>query len=189
MAPILTENTSMSNDGATPSIQDADVEGHQAKLSPSLSEEKATAGEDIEHQVSNYIKGWRLHVISAAWVLDTRLYTSSNNHQNRLSLALFLTNMEIPIVTTSIVGITDDLQGFNQSSWLTVAYLLTYVGRALQASLFSGCVRTADRLLGFLIIWAKLSDIFGRKLFATLAASIFIIFSGACGAAQTITQL
>lgn len=39
--------------------------------------------------------------------------------------------MEIPIVTTSIVGITNDLQGFSQSSWLTAAYLLTYVGTAL----------------------------------------------------------
>lgn len=44
-------------------------------------------------------------------------------------------------------------------------------------------------LQGFLIIWAKLSDIFGRKLFSTIAALIFVVFSGACGAAQSITQL
>ena len=47
---------------------------------------------------------------------------------SRLALALFLVNMEISIVTTSIVGITDDLQGFDQSSWLATSYLLTYVG-------------------------------------------------------------
>ena len=44
-------------------------------------------------------------------------------------MCLFLTNIEIPIVTTSIVGITNDLQGFSQSSWIVSAYLLGYVGR------------------------------------------------------------
>jgi len=44
-------------------------------------------------------------------------------------------------------------------------------------------------LLGVLIIYAKLSDIFGRKSFLVLAIAIFVIFSGACGAAQTIDQL
>ena len=42
---------------------------------------------------------------------------------------------------------------------------------------------------GFLIIWAKLSDIYGRKFFVLLSVLIFVIFSGACGAAQTMTQL
>ena len=40
-----------------------------------------------------------------------------------------------------------------------------------------------------IIIWAKISDIFGRKQ-ATLATSlIFVAFSAGCGASQTITQL
>ncbi|KAL8724486.1 MAG: hypothetical protein Q9166_007920 [cf. Caloplaca sp. 2 TL-2023] len=108
--------------------------------------------QDSGRQLPRYIKGWRLHIIVIS-----------------LCLALFLTNLEIPIVTTSIVGITDDLQGFNESSWLATAYLLTYVG--------------------FLIIWAKLSDIFGRKLFSAVAALIFVVCSGACGAAQSMTQL
>lgn len=43
--------------------------------------------------------------------------------------------------------------------------------------------------LGILIIFAKLSDIFGRKLLLSIAIAIFVIFSGACGAAQTTTQL
>ena len=42
---------------------------------------------------------------------------------------------------------------------------------------------------GVLIIYAKLSDIFGRKSFLIIAIAIFVIFSGACGAAQTIDQL
>jgi len=39
------------------------------------------------------------------------------------------------------------------------------------------------------IIWAKLSDIFGRKYTAIATVSIFTAFSGACGAAQTMNQL
>lgn len=97
--------------------------------------------------------------------------------------------MEIPIVTTSIVGITNDLQGFGQSSWLTAAYLLTYVGTALHWHFSHRMHLSEADSLGFLIIWAKLSDIFGRKSFASLATFVFVVFSGACGAAQTITQL
>lgn len=40
-----------------------------------------------------------------------------------------------------------------------------------------------------LIIWAKLSDIFGRKVVAIVVLVIFTAFSAGCGAAQTITQL
>lgn len=42
---------------------------------------------------------------------------------------------------------------------------------------------------GVIIIYAKLSDIFGRKSFLLLALLTFVIFSGACGAAQTIDEL
>jgi MFS family permease len=84
-------------------------------------------------------------------------------------LSLFLTNLEIPIVTTSLVAITADLGGFDKVSWLISSYLLGYVG--------------------VLVIFAKLSDIFGRKALLSTAIITFIIFSGACGAAQTLTQL
>ena len=42
---------------------------------------------------------------------------------------------------------------------------------------------------GFLILWAKASDHLGRKLMICMAIGIFIIFSGACRAAQSIAQL
>jgi hypothetical protein len=32
-----------------------------------------------------------------------------------MSTALFLTNLEIPIVTTSVVAITDDIGGFDRA--------------------------------------------------------------------------
>ncbi|KAG8157943.1 hypothetical protein KVR01_012215 [Diaporthe batatas] len=100
----------------------------------------------------SYIQGLRLNLIIAA-----------------VCLCLFLTNLEIPIVTTALIGITDDLGGFSKASWMISAYLLGYVG--------------------VLIIFAKFSDIFGRKSMLLLAVIIFGVFSGACGAAQTIDQL
>jgi len=44
-------------------------------------------------------------------------------------------------------------------------------------------------IVGMIIIWAKLSDIFGRKTLAILALFLFTVFSGACGASQTMDQL
>jgi MFS family permease len=93
-----------------------------------------------------------------------RLITSSS-----LIISLFLANIEIPIVTTSIVTITDDLGGFDRASWITSAYLLGFVG--------------------VIIVWSKLSDILGRKLLYAISLAFFIVFSAACGAAQTLTQL
>jgi MFS family permease len=43
--------------------------------------------------------------------------------------------------------------------------------------------------LGVLIIFAKLSDIIGRKFMLTFCLAIFVVFSAACGAAQTTVQL
>lgn len=47
----------------------------------------------------------------------------------------------------------------------------------------------SDVSLGVLVIFAKLSDIFGRKLLLLVVVLIFAVFSGACGAAQSIEQL
>ncbi|PSN69770.1 MFS general substrate transporter [Corynespora cassiicola Philippines] len=86
-----------------------------------------------------------------------------------LAMALFLTNLEIPIVTTSLVAITNDFGRFDSVGWVISSYLFGYVG--------------------FLVIIAKLSDIFGRKLMLFLSLFIFIIFSAACGASQSLDQL
>jgi MFS family permease len=82
---------------------------------------------------------------------------------------LFLTNLEIPIVTTSLVAITSDLGDVDNIGWVISSYLLGYV-----------CV---------LVIFAKLSDIMGRKLIMSVSLFLFIVFSGACGAAQSFVQL
>jgi MFS family permease len=42
---------------------------------------------------------------------------------------------------------------------------------------------------GFLTIWAKFSDIFGRKSMFLLALATFTIFSGLCAASVDIVEL
>ena len=82
---------------------------------------------------------------------------------------MFLVNMEVAVIGTSLIAITNDLNGFAQMGWVVTGYLITYTGT--------------------LIIWAKLSDIFGRKLIMLASMFIFTAFSAACGAAQTMVQL
>ena len=38
-----------------------------------------------------------------------------------------MVNLEIPVVTTSLVSITKELNGFDKSSWVIASYLLGYV--------------------------------------------------------------
>ena len=53
--------------------------------------------------------------------------------------------------------------------WVVTGYLITYTAT--------------------IIIWAKLSDIFGRKHTLAACLLIFTAFSGGCGGAQTMNQL
>jgi MFS family permease len=48
-------------------------------------------------------------------------------------VALFLANLEIPIVTTSLVAITNDFHGFESGSWIISGYLLGFVGMFIVA--------------------------------------------------------
>ena len=82
---------------------------------------------------------------------------------------MLLVNIEVSIIGTSLVSITDDLNGFRQSGWVVTGYLVTYTS--------------------MLIIWAKFSDIFGRKQAIIATMLIFAVFSGGCGASQNISQL
>jgi MFS family permease len=84
-------------------------------------------------------------------------------------MSALLINMEVSIVSTSLVTITSEFHGFKSASWIVTSYLSTYTG--------------------FLIIWANLSDVFGRKLTFAAANVIFLAFSAGCGAAQSMSQL
>ena len=86
-----------------------------------------------------------------------------------VALCMLLVNIEVSIVGTSLVSITDDLHGFRQSGWVVTGYLVTYTS--------------------MIIVWAKFSDIFGRKPAIMATMLVFVVFSGGCGASQTILQL
>ncbi|KAK6210507.1 hypothetical protein LQW54_006115 [Pestalotiopsis sp. IQ-011] len=82
---------------------------------------------------------------------------------------LFLTNLEVPVVTTAVITIAGELGGFDNAGWVLASYLLGYVA--------------------VIVICAKFSDILGRKFVFLSSIIVFIIFSAACGAAQTMNQL
>ncbi|CAF9924350.1 MAG: hypothetical protein GOMPHAMPRED_003601 [Gomphillus americanus] len=77
--------------------------------------------------------------------------------------------IETTIVSTSLVSITNDLDGFQSVSWIVTSYLVTYTG--------------------FLAIISKMSDIFGRKSLKAISFGLFVLFSLGCGLAQTMNQL
>ncbi|OWY43019.1 MFS general substrate transporter [Alternaria alternata] len=114
--------------------------------SPNEAETVATTDE------SKYITGIKLYLINTC-----------------LTVSIFLVTLESTIISTAIVDITDELGGYEKSSWLFTAYMLTYC--SLQ------------------MIWAKLSDIAGRKYTLIAALLIFTLFSALCGASQTLIQL
>lgn len=133
-----------------PAILEAELRLDAGAKSTTLAEAGASSDEDV--MTSHYLAGWRLYTLALGIYLGT-----------------FLVNLEISIVSTSLVSITEDLKGFSQSSWVVTAYLLTYTS--------------------FMIIVAKSSDLFGRKTVLLLSMFIFTIFSGSCVAAKTMVQL
>ena len=84
-------------------------------------------------------------------------------------IALFLSTLETTIVSTSLVSITNAVGGFEMRDWVVTSYLLTYSG--------------------FLVIYAKLSDVFGRKSMMLLGVGVFTLSSILCGISSSITQL
>ena len=86
-----------------------------------------------------------------------------------LMLGMFLAALDQTIVSTSIVRIANDLNGYDMQAWATTAYLVT--------------ATIATPLYG------KLSDIFGRKPFFLTAISIFIVGSAACSFANSMYML
>lgn len=61
---------------------------------------------------SKYMTGRRLHLTSAG-----------------LLVAVFLVQMEASVISTALVDITDQLAGYDKSSWLFTAYFITYSGQ------------------------------------------------------------
>ncbi|KAH8731405.1 major facilitator superfamily domain-containing protein [Phaeosphaeriaceae sp. PMI808] len=86
-----------------------------------------------------------------------------------LWICLFISAIDTTIVTTALIKISSGFNALEQGAWLVTAYLLTYNS--------------------FLMITAKLSDIWGLKILLLSCAFIFLIFSMACGGAQSMVQL
>ena len=86
-----------------------------------------------------------------------------------LLLSLFLAALDQTIVGTAMPRIIAQLSGFDRYPWVTTSYLLTSTVAVP--------------------IFAKLSDIYGRKWFFLSGAVIFVASSALCGAAGNMTWL
>ncbi|WP_096154817.1 MULTISPECIES: MDR family MFS transporter [Bacillus] len=84
-------------------------------------------------------------------------------------LAMFMAAVEATIISTAMPAIAADLGGFSYYSWVFSSYLLMNAVTVL--------------------IYGKLSDIFGRKPIITFGIIIFLIGSALCGAATSIEML
>jgi EmrB/QacA subfamily drug resistance transporter len=86
-----------------------------------------------------------------------------------LALGSLMASLDNTIASASISRIIADINGFDQISWIFTAYTLASTSTML--------------------VFGKLSDIFGRKLFYLGGISIFLVGSALCGMAQDMTQL
>ncbi|KAF5855224.1 hypothetical protein ETB97_009653 [Aspergillus alliaceus] len=86
-----------------------------------------------------------------------------------LVISLYLVNLEVTIVSTSLLSITGDLNGFSKTSWIITGFLITYTG--------------------FMSIWTRISDIIGRKKTLIAANLIFLAFSLGCGLSRSVNTL
>lgn len=84
-------------------------------------------------------------------------------------LAMFMGAIEATIVSTAMPAIVGDLGGFSLYSWVFSAYLLMNAVTVL--------------------IYGKLSDLFGRKPVLIFGIIIFLIGSLLCGFAESMTML
>ncbi|MEW9108876.1 MDR family MFS transporter [Cytobacillus gottheilii] len=84
-------------------------------------------------------------------------------------LAMFMGAIEATIVSTAMPAIVGDLGGFSLYSWVFSAYLLMNAVTVL--------------------IYGKLSDLFGRKPILSIGIIIFLIGSILCGFAESMTSL
>ncbi|KAH8695843.1 major facilitator superfamily domain-containing protein [Phaeosphaeriaceae sp. PMI808] len=103
--------------------------------------------------------------------IAARYLQGSRRHLVTLTtiVSLFLVKIEVSVVGTALISIARGLHGVDRMGWVATGYLITYTAT--------------------LIIWAKLSDIFGRKFTLMACLGIFTLFSGGCAAAQTMNQL
>ncbi|WP_235548802.1 DHA2 family efflux MFS transporter permease subunit [Paenibacillus sp. Soil522] len=86
-----------------------------------------------------------------------------------IALGLVLTALDNTIVSANVNKIIDDIGGLDKVTWIYTTYALAGASTML--------------------IFGKLSDLFGRKTLYLVAIGIFLLGSALCGTAQTIEQL
>lgn len=84
-------------------------------------------------------------------------------------MVMLLASLDQTIVGTAMPRIITDLNGFDEYTWVTTAYLLTSTV--------------------MVPIYGKLSDIFGRKPIFMIGVILFLVGSALSGASQSMTQL
>jgi hypothetical protein len=143
------------------SLQD-DIE---AKPTFEISESEGAGTNGIRVENAS-VTGWQLNLVlfgkkplNDLLLVDTSLASS-------LLFALLLSALETTIIATTLVNIASSFGHLDISGWIVTAYLLTYTG--------------------FLIVFARLSDLFGLKNAVFVGLGFFTVFSGVCGAAQSI---
>ncbi|RTE08289.1 MFS transporter [Paenibacillus whitsoniae] len=86
-----------------------------------------------------------------------------------MALGLLMSALDNTVTSAAISHIISDIKGFDKISWVFTAYMLASTSTML--------------------VFGKMSDMFGRKLFYLIGISIFLIGSALCGTAQDMTQL
>ncbi|RMJ14653.1 hypothetical protein BHE90_008974 [Fusarium euwallaceae] len=104
------------------------------------------------------------HHIEAA-ILPARFWTLSLG----VLLGLFLSMIDTSIVATSLYNIGVEFEALEEVNWVALAYTLAYLGCA--------------------VVFARISDIVGRRDAFIAAYIIFFAFSLACGFSANLEQL
>ncbi|MCM3631626.1 MFS transporter [Paenibacillus glycanilyticus] len=86
-----------------------------------------------------------------------------------MALGLLMASLDNTIVSASVNKVIANIGGFDKISWVFTAYMLAATSTML--------------------IFGKLSDLFGRKKFYLIGIALFLIGSALCGMAQSIDQL
>ncbi|WP_256757983.1 DHA2 family efflux MFS transporter permease subunit [Cohnella sp. WQ 127256] len=86
-----------------------------------------------------------------------------------MALGLLMSSLDNTIVASCISKLSEDFNVFDKISWVFTAYMLAATSTML--------------------VFGKMSDIFGRKLFYLIGIGLFLVGSALCGVAQSVDQL
>ncbi|MEC0228553.1 DHA2 family efflux MFS transporter permease subunit [Paenibacillus alba] len=86
-----------------------------------------------------------------------------------MALGLLMSSLDNTIVASCISKLSEDFNVFDKISWVFTAYMLAATSTML--------------------VFGKMSDLFGRKMFYMIGIGMFLLGSALCGVAQSVDQL